>query len=84
MNVESLLASPATPTMVLSCCVVPGGVRAAEARALGSAPGFGGVELPVSGDRVIRVDGARVVSADMEASNGLIHVIDRVLVSEVV
>ncbi|MDQ6821327.1 MAG: fasciclin domain-containing protein [Actinomycetota bacterium] len=38
-----------------------------------------GEELSVSVPGSIHVDGARVTGADIEASNGLIHVIDRVL-----
>jgi uncharacterized surface protein with fasciclin (FAS1) repeats len=46
---------------------------------LTSAPTVQGDELRVSVDDGVHVDGATVVSADIEASNGLIHVIDRVL-----
>jgi uncharacterized surface protein with fasciclin (FAS1) repeats len=37
------------------------------------------VRLQTSGDTV-RVDAARVVKADVDASNGVIHVIDEVLI----
>jgi uncharacterized surface protein with fasciclin (FAS1) repeats len=54
-------------------------VTAAEVVGLTSAPTVQGEELRVSVDDGVHVDGATVLSADIEASNGLIHVIDRVL-----
>jgi uncharacterized surface protein with fasciclin (FAS1) repeats len=38
-----------------------------------------GEDLAISNQGVVRIDGARLVSGDLEASNGVIHVIDRVL-----
>jgi uncharacterized surface protein with fasciclin (FAS1) repeats len=64
---------------VLTYHVVPGRVTAADVVGLTKAPTVQGEELSVSVDGSIHVDGARVTSADIEASNGLIHVIDRVL-----
>jgi len=64
---------------VLSYHVVAGRVTAADIIGLTSAPTVQGEELRVSVDDGVHVDGATVVSADIEASNGLIHVIDRVL-----
>lgn len=53
-------------------------MTAADAAGLSSAPTVQGSELPISTDGV-HVGDANVVSADIEASNGLIHVIDSVL-----
>ncbi len=78
-TVESLLAEPDKLTQVLTYHVVPGRVTAADVVGLTKAPTVQGEELSVSVDGSIHVDGARVTSADIEASNGLIHVIDRVL-----
>ena len=50
-----------------------------EPSKLRTAPTVHGEDLPLSVDGCIRVDWAQVLSADIEASNGLIHVIDRVL-----
>ena len=77
--VDSLLVSPETLANVLSYHVVPGRMTAAEVAARRSAPTVQGEDLPVSNNGAIRVDGARVVTGDIEATNGLIHVIDRVL-----
>jgi uncharacterized surface protein with fasciclin (FAS1) repeats len=78
-TVESLLAEPDKLTRVLTYHVVPGWVTAADVVGLTKAPTVQGEELSVSVDGSIHVDGARVTSADIEASNGLIHDIDRVL-----
>jgi uncharacterized surface protein with fasciclin (FAS1) repeats len=60
--------------------VAPGRVTAAHARGLTVAPTVNGEELAMSANGTIHVDGAQVVSADIEASNGLIDVIDQVLI----
>jgi len=78
-TVESLLREPAKLAEILTYHVVPGRVMAADAAGLTAAPTVHGDELPLSTDGGIHVAGARVVSADIEASNGVIHVIDRVL-----
>ena len=77
--VDSLLVSPETLPNVLSYHVVPGRMTAAQVAARRSAPTVQGEDLPVSNNGAIRVDRARVVTGDIEATNGLIHVIDRVL-----
>lgn len=76
---ESLLADPARLTQVLTYHVVPGRVTAADASGLSAAPTVQGSELPISTDGGVHVADASVVSADIRASNGVIHVIDRVL-----
>ena len=78
-TVDSLLAEPAKLAQVLTYHVVPGRVTAADAAGLANAPTVQGEDLPLSADGGIQVDGARVISADIEASNGIIHVVDRVL-----
>jgi uncharacterized surface protein with fasciclin (FAS1) repeats len=78
-TVDSLLAEPAKLAQVLTYHVVPGRVTAADAAGLANAPTVQGEDLPLSTDGGIHVDGARVISADIEASNGIIHVVDRVL-----
>ena len=78
-TVESLLADRAKLTDVLTYHVVPGRVTAAEVVQLETAPTVQGAALPITTDGGVHVDGANVVSTDIEASNGLIHVIDRVL-----
>jgi uncharacterized surface protein with fasciclin (FAS1) repeats len=39
----------------------------------------GTLEVTLEGDRVM-VDGATVIEADVQASNGIVHIVDRVLI----
>ena len=60
--------------------VVPGALSAADIAGLGGAlSGLDGSSLPVEADDGVRVAGAGVVAADIPASNGVVHVIDRVI-----
>ena len=77
--VDSLPASPETLANILSYHVVPVRMTTAEVAARRWAPTVQGEDPPVSNNGALRVDGARVVNGDIEATNGLIHVIDRVL-----
>lgn len=78
-TVDSLLAEPDKLAQVLTYHVVPGRVAAADVVGLTGAPTVNGEELPVSADGGVHVAGANVIDADIEASNGIIHVVDRVL-----
>ena len=78
-TVESLLADPAKLTDVLTYHVVPGAVTAADAAALSAAPTVQGSELPIAINGGVQVGDAHVVTADIKATNGVIHVIDQVL-----
>ena len=68
---------------VLKYHVVPGKVLAADVVKVKSAKSVEGTAIPVmvSGDKVT-VDGANVVKTDIVASNGVIHVVDTVLMPE--
>jgi uncharacterized surface protein with fasciclin (FAS1) repeats len=65
---------------ILTYHVVPGRVTASQVAKMANAKTVEGsaVAIRASGGAVT-VDGARVVSADVAASNGVIHVIDKVL-----
>jgi uncharacterized surface protein with fasciclin (FAS1) repeats len=77
---DALLKDKAKLTAVLTYHVVAGKVTAAEVVKLTSAKTLqgGSVKITVDGGKV-SVDGAHVVKADVVASNGVIHVIDAVL-----
>jgi uncharacterized surface protein with fasciclin (FAS1) repeats len=79
-TVESLLAEPAKLTEVLTYHVVPGRLTSADAAGLAAVPTVQGAELPLAVNGGVQVADAAVVLADVEASNGVIHVIDRVLI----
>ena len=65
---------------VLTYHVVPGKVMAADVVKLKEAKTVNGatVAIMVNGDKVM-INDATVVTADVDASNGVIHVIDKVI-----
>jgi uncharacterized surface protein with fasciclin (FAS1) repeats len=80
-TVEGLLQNQEALRAVLLYHVVPGRVTAAQAAGLSAAPTLNGAAVPVAQEgSTLRVGGATVVQADVEASNGIIHVIDAVLI----
>lgn len=67
-------------TQILTYHVVPGKVMAADVVKLKSAKTVNGKALTiVANGGTVSVDGAKVVKADVLASNGVIHVIDTVM-----
>jgi uncharacterized surface protein with fasciclin (FAS1) repeats len=80
-TLDALAEDPEKLRAVLLYHVVEGEARASDVASMRSAETLNGdsVRLQTSGDTV-RVDAARVVKADVNASNGVIHVIDEVLI----
>ena len=79
-TVEGLLKDKAALTKVLTYHVVPGKVMAKDVVNLDWAKTAQGQSLRVTTrDGNVFIDGARVVTADIPASNGVIHVIDKVV-----
>lgn len=76
---DGLLKDKAKLTAVLTYHVVPGKVMAADAAKLKSAKTVEGQSLTIDASSGVKVDGAKVVKADIVASNGVIHVIDAVV-----
>ena len=77
-QLDALLKDKAALTKVLTYHVVPGKVMAADVKA-GKVKTVEGSELTVSTTGGVKVDKANVVKTDIAASNGVIHVIDAVL-----
>ena len=77
-DLDALLADKAKLTAVLTYHVVPGKVMAADVKA-GKVKTVQGAELTVSTMGGVKVDVANVVATDVAASNGVIHVIDTVV-----
>jgi uncharacterized surface protein with fasciclin (FAS1) repeats len=80
-TLKALLADRPALTAVLGAHVLPTMIRREDMLAQGSArtlPGNGSVRFALESG-VITVEGAKILVADIEASNGIIHVIDRVL-----
>ena len=79
-TVESLLADPETLADILLYHVVAGKVLAADVVGLDSATTAQGSDVAISVDgSSVMVNEANVVATDIEASNGVIHVIDAVI-----
>lgn len=79
-TLEALLADKEALTRVLTYHVVPGRVTAEAVVGLSEARTVAGLDAPIqvrSGE--VYVAGAKVVTADVMASNGVIHVIDSVM-----
>ena len=77
--VQSLLATPDTLVDVVNYHLVPGRITAGDIAGRISAETLQGEDLAISNNGAIRIDGAHLISGDIQASNGVIHVIDRVL-----
>jgi len=79
-TIESLLANPAKLREVLTYHVVPGKITASEVVKLSKAKTVQGQEakIKVSGGKV-KIDNANVIKTDIMTSNGVIHVIDAVI-----
>lgn len=80
-TVENLLANPEQLKQILLYHVVPGKVTAADVVKLSKATTAQGsdVEIAVDGGSVM-VNNANVTKTDVMASNGVIHVIDTVII----
>ncbi len=73
-NKEQLVA-------ILTYHVVPGKVMAADVVKLQSAKTVNGKEVSIkAGENGVTIDNANVVTTDIDTSNGVIHVIDQVLI----
>jgi uncharacterized surface protein with fasciclin (FAS1) repeats len=79
-TVESLLKNKAKLAAILKYHVIPGRVKAADVagKSLQVAT-VEGSPVSVDGTFGVRVNDAHVIQPDIEASNGVIHVIDSVL-----
>jgi uncharacterized surface protein with fasciclin (FAS1) repeats len=78
-QLEALLKDKAKLTAVLTYHVVAGKVMAKDVAA-GKVKTVQGSELTVSTTGGVMVDGAKVIKTDIVADNGVIHVIDSVVI----
>jgi uncharacterized surface protein with fasciclin (FAS1) repeats len=77
-DLDALLADKAKLTKVLTYHVVPGAVMAKDVKA-GKVKTVQGSELTIATAGGVMVDSAKVIKTDISASNGVIHVIDSVV-----
>ncbi len=77
--VEALLKDKAKLKAVLTYHVVAGDVKAADVVKLKSAKTVQGQSVAIDATKGVMIDDAKVVKADIACANGVIHVIDTVL-----
>jgi uncharacterized surface protein with fasciclin (FAS1) repeats len=78
-TVESLLADLPKLKKVLTYHVVAGDVRAADVRKLHDVKTVEGESLHVHANGGVRINESNVITADVKCDNGVIHIIDAVL-----
>jgi uncharacterized surface protein with fasciclin (FAS1) repeats len=81
-TVEALLQDIPTLTAILTYHVVPGKVMSTDLSDGMTAATVNGQEVTIGVGDSVTVNGATVTQADIEASNGVIHVIDAVILPQ--
>ena len=81
-TIESLLKDKEKLTSILTYHVVPDKVMSDDVIKINSAKTVNGKELTIDSDNGVKIDDATVIKTDIECSNGVIHVIDSVLLPE--
>jgi uncharacterized surface protein with fasciclin (FAS1) repeats len=79
-TLDGLLKDKAKLAKILTYHVVPGKVMAADVMNLTSAKTVEGQNVKIDTMNGVHINGAMVTKADIIASNGVIHVIDTVLI----
>lgn len=79
-QLDAILADKELLTNILTYHVVSGKIMASDVANLDSATSLQGTDIIVSTDNGVKVNGANVIKTDIETSNGVIHVIDTVMV----
>lgn len=79
-TVEGLLADPEALAAILTYHVVAGKVMSTDLSNGMTAATVNGAEITIMIESGVMVNDANVIAADIEASNGVIHVIDKVLI----
>ncbi|WP_296427051.1 fasciclin domain-containing protein [Yoonia sp.] len=78
-TVESLLADPEALAAILTYHVIAGKVMSTDLTNDMMATTVNGADVTIMTEGGVMVNDANVVAADIEASNGVIHVIDKVI-----
>ncbi len=81
-TIEALLADTEALTAILTYHVLPGAVMSSDLSDGMTAETVNGQPVTIGVGDMVTVDTAIVTTADIEASNGVIHVIDAVLLPE--
>ena len=78
-TLNAVLADKEKLTAILTYHVVPGKVMAADVVGMTSATTVQGGTVTINASEGVKINDATITTADIEASNGVIHVIDTVL-----
>ena len=78
-DLKAVLADKAKLTSILTYHVVAGKVMTKEVAGITEATTLQGAKVTISANDGVMVNNAKVTTADIECSNGVIHVIDTVL-----
>jgi uncharacterized surface protein with fasciclin (FAS1) repeats len=78
-TLQAVLADKEQLTAILTYHVVPGRLMAADVVRSTQLQTVQGQSITVSAEGGVRVDNANVIQTDIEADNGVIHVIDQVI-----
>lgn len=78
-KLQALLGNKEALTSVLTYHVIPANVSSAQVVNLTSAKTLQGQSVSIDTTNGVKVDNANVIMADIVASNGVIHVIDEVI-----
>jgi uncharacterized surface protein with fasciclin (FAS1) repeats len=78
-TLQAVLADKEKLTAILTYHVVPGRLMAADVVRSTQLQTVHGQSITVSTEGGVRVDDANVIQTDIEADNGVIHVIDQVI-----
>jgi uncharacterized surface protein with fasciclin (FAS1) repeats len=78
-TIQTLVQNIPQLTRILKYHVVPGKLKKTDLAKLGSVTSFEGSTIPIDCSEGFEVKNATVLTADIEADNGVIHVIDRVI-----
>ena len=81
-TVQGLLKDIPKLTQILTFHVVPGKIMAADVVKLTSAKTVQGQNVTIVAQNGVTVNGAKVITPNIEADNGVIHVIDRVILPQ--
>ena len=78
-TLDALIADKDALTKILTYHVVPGNVSASEVVNLKTAKTVQGSSVNIDATDGVKIDNAKVIKTDIRASNGIIHVIDSVI-----
>ncbi len=78
-TVQTLVQNIPQLARILTFHVVPGKLMKSDLAALGKVISVEGSPIPINCSDAFEVKNATVLAADIEADNGVIHVIDRVI-----